>query len=108
MPEPGIKIEGVYAGWLNVFFPYEENRKDSHPKMWGIESDDKGKEKESKSAEVTWNKYCVAYSKSASYVLKGYTNMNFDGMGAEGFPLGIGSAPVKYKDLGTGKQYDLK
>merc|ERR1719270_381275 len=43
LPEPGTPIKGVYAGWLNVFFPYDENRKDQHRAMFM--SNDKNKEK---------------------------------------------------------------
>merc|ERR1712228_438978 len=106
MPEPGSEIKGHYAGWLNVFFPYNETRIDSQPKGWGNQQ--KKNKNEIKSAEVVFNEYCVPYSKSASYVLQGYTNTNFDGMRAERFPLGIGSAPVLYIDLKDGKEYDLK
>lgn len=108
LPEPGTPIKGVYAGWLNVFFPYDENRTDQHRVMFMSNDKNKEKVKPSKPVEVEWNKYCVPYSKKASYVLEGYTNMNFNGMYAERFPLGIGSAPVLYEDAMTGKSYDLK
>ena len=103
LPKPGSEIDGCYAGWLNVFFPYNESRKG--PGGMGGGND---KNKKIQSAEVEFNEYCVPYSKKASYVLEGYTNLNLDGMEAERFPLGVGSAPVLYKDLATGKEYNLK
>jgi len=104
-PKPGSS-SGYYAGWLNVFFPYNESRK-GHD---GIRQNDQNKENDnkSKSADIKFNEYCVRYSKKASYVLNGYTKGNTDGMKVDNFPLGIGSAPVFCKDASNGKKYEFK
>eukprot|EP00486_Rosalina_sp_Unknown_P000639 CAMPEP_0201567008 /NCGR_PEP_ID=MMETSP0190_2-20130828/7227_1 /ASSEMBLY_ACC=CAM_ASM_000263 /TAXON_ID=37353 /ORGANISM="Rosalina sp." /LENGTH=440 /DNA_ID=CAMNT_0047986463 /DNA_START=37 /DNA_END=1356 /DNA_ORIENTATION=+ len=68
-----------YSGWFNILFPFIEQR---------------------------WNRFCVPYSMSLDYVSSGDRNDYGNGNDTSKYPMGIASAPVKWKRMG--KELELK
>ena len=70
-----------YSGWFNILFPFINER---------------------------WNEDSIPYSMELDYVSSGDNNDNGDGNDTIRFPIGISSAPVKWKRNDIGKTFDMK
>jgi len=93
--------ELYYSGWFNIFFPLIN----PSGRGYGYGMADKSQ----KQADLKFedNNHCVAYSDSNEYVTCGLDGGAY-GPKMEKLPSGISSAPVKYVDVKTGKNYDMK
>ena len=87
-----------YSGWFNVFFPLINPSGDGYGG---------GLKQKGDAPKFRGNGYCVAYSDSQDYVKCGLVG-GADGPELETLPGGISSAPVLYKDVSDGNEYNMK